>query len=156
MRHICIEESVHCLHSVTADGTFVVIKGFQELCIRTPAAHTAIIVQVHTASPVVKTNDCQFNETFVITLAQGKAIRAAERMYCWSSNLHGEMKTKQRNITAVNSCVSALQAARYGSTASPDMELRPQAAAGHSTDLYVRPGQLHHMLFLHCACAIIT
>lgn len=35
-----------------------------------------------------------------------------------------------------------VQAARQGSTAMPDMELRSQAAVGKSADLYVRPGQL--------------
>ena len=34
-----------------------------------------------------------------------------------------------------------LQAARQGSTAMPDMELRSRAAVGTSADLYVRPGE---------------
>ena len=34
----------------------------------------------------------------------------------------------------------AVQAAREGSSAMPDMELRSRAAVGNSADLYVRPG----------------
>ena len=35
-----------------------------------------------------------------------------------------------------------LQAARQGSVAMPDIELRSPAAVGSSADLYVRPGPL--------------